>query len=125
MSTWVQNNPLEAHVGMSEKGYSNNVIGLAWLKRFHADTLASAPNGEKRVLAVDGHGSHCTAEAIEFAREHNIEIIAYPPHTTHALQGLDMVLFSSFKRTYTKAVLQYEQEEDEHVTKDSFLTLLV
>ncbi|EJD39463.1 DDE-domain-containing protein, partial [Auricularia subglabra TFB-10046 SS5] len=123
MSSWVVNNPLKAHVGMSAKGYNNRVIGLAWMKLFELETRDKAPNGEKRLLIVDGHGSHYTIEALEFARAHNIEILAYPPHTTHALQGLDVVLFAPLKRAYTAAVLESEDKTGEPATKARFLTL--
>ncbi|KZW00817.1 DDE-domain-containing protein, partial [Exidia glandulosa HHB12029] len=124
MSTWIQDNPLAAHVGMSEKGYANNVIGIKWMKLFEEDSRPSAPNGEKRVLIVDGHGSHLTVEALEFAQEKNIDVLGYPPHTTHALQGLDVVIFSAFKRAYSTAVATFEESTSDRVEKKDVLALI-
>ena len=64
------------------------------MKDFDLPTRSKAPNGEARLLIVDGHNSHYTVELLEYARAQNIIILAYPPHTTHALQGHDVVLFS-------------------------------
>ena len=43
----------------SEKGWTNDQLGLKWLEIFHQHTREKARNGRDwRVLWVDGHGSH-------------------------------------------------------------------
>ena len=37
------------------------------------------------------------AEFIQYARDNNIIVLGYPPHCTHALQGLDVVCFVKMK----------------------------
>jgi len=46
---------------------------------------------------MDGHASHFSLELLEYAQANNIEILGYPPHCTHALQGLDVVCFAKMK----------------------------
>lgn len=73
---------------------------------------------------MDGHNSHYTVELLEHARAHGIIILAYPPHTTHALQGHDVVLFAPFKRHWTTAFENWERIHHEKVTKYNFLEVL-
>jgi hypothetical protein len=75
-------------------------------------------------LIVDGHNSHYTVELLEYAQEHGIIVMAYPPHTTHALQGHDVVLFGPFKRYWTEAFKEWERTTGEKVTKSTFLQVL-
>ncbi|KZV88993.1 hypothetical protein EXIGLDRAFT_650534, partial [Exidia glandulosa HHB12029] len=94
-------------------------------KEFDAQTSEISEHGAlARILLVDGHNSHYTVEGLDWARDHNIHVLAYPPHCTHALQGLDVVLFSVFKRRYSTAFKAYELDTGEKVTKDAFLSVI-
>ena len=76
------------------------------------------------MLLVDGHNSHYTLELLEYARKHNIVIICYPAHTTHVLQGLDVVCFGAFKTFWTQETIRFERETGLRVQKENFLTPL-
>ena len=76
------------------------------------------------MLVVDGHNSHYTAELLDYAREHHITVLAYPPHTSHALQGHDVALFAPFKRRFVGSFEHWERSHGERVTKYSFLRVL-
>jgi hypothetical protein len=52
------------------------------------------------MLILDGHGSHLTAAFIEYCFENKILLIIYPPHATHTLQPLDVVMFRSLSFHY-------------------------
>jgi hypothetical protein len=108
----------------SEKGYTNGEIGVEWIKDFDKQTRHTAPNGETRLLIVDGHNSHYTADLLQYAMDNNIIILAYPPHCTHALQGQDVVIFSTFKNYYTTDFQDWERVTGERVTKANFLTII-
>ena len=56
------------------------------------------------LLFVDGHASHITIDVIDLARENSIILFCLPPHTTHALQPLDVSVFKSLKSHFSKAV---------------------
>ena len=43
-------------------------------------------------LILDDHGSWFSVEAIELCKENKIEMLCYPGHLTHILQGPDVVL---------------------------------
>ena len=110
-------------IGYSEKGWTDGEIGLAWIKDFNARTKDKA-QGQARLLLVDGHNSHYTLELLEYARRNNIVLICYPAHTTHVLQGLDVVCFRAFKTYWTQETVAFEQETGQRVQKNNFLTPL-
>ena len=45
-----------------------------------------------------------TLDIIDLCQENNIILFCLPPHTTHAVQPLDVAVFKSFKDHFSKAV---------------------
>ena len=43
-------------------------------------------------------------ELVDLCRENNVILFCLPPHTTHALQPLDVSVFKSLKDHFAKAV---------------------
>jgi hypothetical protein len=82
---------------MSENGWIDGKLTLEWLKKDFEPRTREKANGCTRVLILDGHSSHHTLAFLEFAQAHNIIVLGYPPHCTHALQGLDVVCFARTK----------------------------
>jgi len=72
---------------MSEKGYTSKEIGCEWMKMVFDPQTSAIANGCSRLLVVDGHSSHFTAELLEYAQAHNISVLCLPAHTTHRLQS--------------------------------------
>lgn len=87
-----------------ESGWINKETFLVWFKKF---VEHSNPGPTKPVLLIfDGHNSHTKSlELVNFARENNVVLICFPPHTTHRLQPLDvsfMAPLSAFYEQETK-----------------------
>jgi len=81
----------------SENGWSSNRIALEWLLHsFIPSTKPSSPNS-KRLLVVDGHGSHATDDFMWHCFQNNIYLLFLPPHASHVLQPLDISVFSPLK----------------------------
>jgi hypothetical protein len=57
-----------------------------------------------RLLIIDGHGSHLTMDFINYCDEHRILIAIMPPHSTHTLQPLDVVMFKLLSTAYSSAL---------------------
>jgi hypothetical protein len=76
--------------------------------------------GETRVLLMDGHSSHYTADLLEYCLQNNIEVIGYPPHCTHALQGLDVVCFAKMKTEWKDEIKAFEELHKRSVDKADF-----
>jgi hypothetical protein len=100
-----------------------NELGLEFIKLFH-NLTAHLQNEGPRLLHVDCHCSHINLPLINFAREHDIVIIGYPPHMTHVLQGLDVILFSPLKHAYAKHAAEHLSQTGHEVQKHEFLSVL-
>jgi len=105
----------------SSKGWTENEIAMDYLQWFDKHTHLKLQPRDKRLLLLDGHISHFSKAFIERALELDIVILCYPPHSTHLLQGLDVVLFSRAKAEWTKALDRWERETGEGVSKETFL----
>jgi hypothetical protein len=89
---------------ISDNGWTNDNIGLLWLKdHFEIETRPDDPN-EYRLLILDGHSSHLTLEFLDYAQAHKIEILCFPGHSTHLLQPLDVGIFGPLGTYYSNEV---------------------
>ena len=57
------------------------------------------------LLIIETHGSRFSTEAIDLCMENKIEVLCYPGHLTHILQGPDVVLNKPLK-TNVDAMIQ-------------------
>jgi hypothetical protein len=116
-SSWVDDVEVGKHpvfVFNSPSGWSNDDLGLVWLEQmFNRHTIAKARRGW-RLLILDGHGSHVTAKFIDFCDANRILLAIFPPHSTHSLQPLDVVLFSPLARNYTTELNRQLQQSQGH-----------
>ena len=87
----------------SESGFSNNSLGLEYLKHFDRFTKKNSV-GSYRLLIFDGHGSHLTEEFVDYCWQNKVRPFLLPPHLTHVLQPLDIGIFSTLKHNFKKAV---------------------
>ena len=108
---------------LSEKGFINTVLGIEFIKFFDQATQDVAAEGP-RLLQLDGHGSHMSLDFLHYAKDHNIIVLGYPPHCTHLLQGLDVVVFSPFKHAYALHATRFYEDTHNEVDKGEFLTIL-
>jgi hypothetical protein len=66
------------------------------LKHFHGFVKSTITN--PIILTLDNHVSHLHYEAkTKFAKENGIILLTFPPHCSHALQPLDVCVYSPFK----------------------------
>ena len=93
-------------IATSENGWTNNEIGLDWLQGcFDLETLPTQ-KGEYRMLCIDGHASHISTAAIEFALKRKIILLCLPSHSTHVLQSLDIGIFAPLATYYKNNILK-------------------
>jgi len=111
----------DAMFACSPNGWTDDELGLEWL--FHFDRCTENRkdgNGRTRLLILDGHRSHITLEFCQYAIEHNIELLCFPPHSTHLLQPLDVGLFSPLQKYYGKAADDHIRDTRTGVAKGTF-----
>jgi hypothetical protein len=98
-TSWLPNNYPSWLYICSKKGWTNNFIGLRWLEEVYLPAT-SPPRGKNRLLIVDGHGSHETAEFMLKCLQNNVYLFFLPPHSSHELQPLDVACFAPLKARY-------------------------
>jgi hypothetical protein len=106
-ASWLQALDLETHqarICSSPSGWTNNDIGLAWLKQvFDRGTKAKA-RSSYRSLILDGHESHLTMDFIEYCDQNKILLAVYPSYSTHTLQPLDVAIFKPLSTAYSNEI---------------------
>jgi len=125
LEDWATKKDLDDHVllAVSETGYSNDHLGLKWLHHF--DQFSALEQvGAHRLLLLDGHVSHCTREFITFCDERNIILFCLPPHTTHLIQPLDVVVFQPLKHFHAEAIDRATRTGCSEFNKIEFLSAL-
>jgi len=108
--SWLQAfdpNDQRAYFSSSPSGWTNNDIGLAWLKQVFDRSTKPKARRSYRLLILDGHGSHLTMDFIEYCDRNRILLAIYPPHSTHTLQPLDVVMFKPLSSAYSNQVAAF------------------
>jgi hypothetical protein len=91
----------------SKTGWTNNELGLAWLEQVFDRLTKKKARSSYRLLILDGHGSHLTEEFFDFCYDNKILIMIFPPHSTHTLQPLDVVMFAPLGKHYSTNLSQH------------------
>ena len=105
----------------SDTGWVNSELFLEWLRFF----VQSIPPARPVLLILDGHASHVSIEAVEFARSNEVHMLCIPAHTTHILQPLDVGVFKPFKSAYNKACKRFMADHPHRViTTDQIAGLI-
>ena len=122
LSAWYEEKdiPRDWAIAVSDNGWTNNELGVEWLKHFNAHTKTRVI-GARRLLVLDGHESHHSLEFQELCKENNIYTLCMPPHSSHLLQPLDVGCFSPLKRAYSREIEALIRHHINHITKLEFL----
>jgi hypothetical protein len=103
----------------TSNGWTNNETGLEWIQHFDKHTAPRA-KGPYRMLVLDGHESHESAEFQEYCKAHNIITLCLPPHSSHLTQPLDVGCFSVLKRAYGRQIETFIKAHINHISKVEF-----
>jgi hypothetical protein len=100
-------------------GWTDNETGLEWIRHFDKHTKKRT-KGTYRMLILDGHESHVSAEFNQYCKDNNIISVSMPPHSSHLLQPLDVALYSPLKRAYGDQINLFIRASINHITKSEF-----
>lgn len=90
--------PRDWRFSTSSSGWTSDSHGYEWLTTvFEPSTRPEDPT-TRRLLIMDGHSSHITANVIAFCMQKAIDLLILPPHCSHILQPLDVGVFAPLKR---------------------------
>jgi hypothetical protein len=122
ISSWYTDElPRDWTIAVSENGWTNDSLGLAWLTDVFEKHTKDRTKGVYRLLILDGHGSHSTPEFDLFCSEHLIITLCIPPHSSHLLQPLDVSCFAVLKRSYGRQIEDLMRVGVNHIDKSDFL----
>lgn len=106
----------------STKGWTDNEIALKWLKEVFIPQSEPLSPGAKRLLILDGHGSHTTDEFFTECYDHDIYVLFLPAHSSHVLQPPDVAIFSPLKQYYRAELALFDHlYESAPIAKMNFL----
>lgn len=89
--------PRDWRFSTSNSGWTSDGHAFEWMQQIFEPYIRPAV-GHRRLLIMDGHSSHITANIITFCMDKSIDILVLPSHTSHVLQPLDVGVFSPLKR---------------------------
>lgn len=105
--TWLEDYKPEEHpcwFASSPNGWTSDELALSWLQSLFDPQTSGKARRDWRLLMLDGHGSHCTLDFLEWCHKRRILVAIYPPHSTHRLQPLDVGLFRPLATYYSQAL---------------------
>jgi len=103
IESWYKDLRDDVLVEVSDSGYTNDELSYEYILHFHRQSKKTQV-GAHRILLCDGYSSHITREILEFCEKKLIHMFCLPPHTSHILQPLDVVLFQPYKHYHAKAI---------------------
>ena len=95
---FVKGAPTGSIVRAHPSGWMTSENFFSWMKHYVSRFRPS--NNDKVLFLLDNHHSHVTLETIDYAKEHGIVLLSFPPHCSHKLQPLDRAVYEPFKRYY-------------------------
>ena len=122
LSAWYEDSVLPCNwvITLSENGWTTNEIGYEWIQHFNKYTKERTI-GQYRLLILDGHESHISAQFQQYCKKHNIITLCMPPHSSHLLQPLDVGCFGPLKAAYNRQIENLMRLRINHITKLEFL----
>jgi hypothetical protein len=111
--------PSDWAIATTQNGWTNNETGFEWLKHFDEHTINRSV-GTYRLLILDGHESHRSADFEAYCKEKKIITLYMPAHASHLLQPLDVGCFGPLKMAYGQEIDRLIRCSINHVTKTEF-----
>jgi hypothetical protein len=119
---WFKTLPEDWRINISNNGWTTDKIRIDWLINHFIPLTNGRTMGRYRMLILNGHRSHLTAEFDQIYTENNIIPVYMPPYSSHLLQSLDVSCFAVLKRQYRQLIKQRMRLRFNHINKIDFLT---
>nr|CAH7753502.1 unnamed protein product [Callosobruchus chinensis] len=94
---------ISIHAECYPTGWMQSHIFFRWFKGFVEQTGSTPQNPV--LLLLDGHVTHTkNLEVINYAKDHGVVLLCFPPHCTHKLQALDVAFMNALSTYYSKEI---------------------
>ncbi|XP_072381743.1 uncharacterized protein [Diabrotica undecimpunctata] len=103
--------PIESSAVYYVTGWITKENFIVWFKKF----IEFSNTGPQKpvLLILDGHSSHTKSlELLHLARENNVILLCFPPHTTDRLQPLDVSFMAPLAQEVKKWLLNHPGRGD-------------
>jgi hypothetical protein len=122
---------IDLHVAHSETGYMTGDLFLQWAHEIFFPALERVRAENKTgsawaVLILDGFRGHTNTELLAEMEANGVHLVLLPPHSSHALQPLDLTTFAGLKRLLRSCTAELGLDEQAalihrivHVCQDS------
>ncbi len=122
-ANYLKNAPIGTKAMCTPNGYFTAKAFRSYLDHFAAHSRPTAASPV--LLILDGFSGHIDVDSLEHAKNLNIHVICFPSHSTHALQPLDVGIFSPFKNYYRRSYSEWmEKNPNERLLKEDFAGLM-
>lgn len=123
LSAWSNGLPDGWRIEVSDDGWSNEKLGLVWLKEIFNKHTKSHALGQHRLLILNGYGGHNGPEFDQFCVENSIIPLYMPVHSAYFLQPLDVGCATPLEQSYRRELELRVQFGIQHIDKDWFLAI--
>ena len=121
---WTVGGYPEAQYGCSPSGWMEATNFETWFTTKFVSQTKTADDAP-RLFIFDGHNSHLSYKIAKCAFDNNIHILCLPPHTSHALQPLDVACFRPAKQIWSNICLEFFRKHPKQTLgKGDFPSLL-
>ncbi|CAF5007795.1 unnamed protein product [Rotaria sp. Silwood1] len=105
MNTWCKGGPDGSRYAVTKKGWINSCSFEYLLREMFIP--ATQHLNRPLLLVMDGHNAHMNINIIQLMKQHKIVCLILPPHCTHTLQPIDVVVFNNVKTDWSNIVTNY------------------
>ncbi|CAM4984171.1 unnamed protein product, partial [Rotaria socialis] len=113
MNTWSRGGPDGSRYAVTKKGWIDSCSFEFWLREMFIP--ATKHLNRPLLLIMDGHNSHIDVNIIQLLKQNRIVCLILPPHCTHGLQPIDVVLFNNVKTDWSSIVSNYLKSGNETI----------
>lgn len=111
--------PANSWAVFHKSGWMDAEIFSQWFEWFIKQVHASHENPV--LLLFDGYNSHVKNLKVSLlAKQHNVTLICFPPHCSHMMQVLDVVLMKPVSNEYSAEVVAFQRQGRKVQMKDIF-----
>jgi hypothetical protein len=91
-------------------GWTSNIHRQERMSKIFIPSTREKANGRKRLFFCGVHGSHMSAKPGLDCIENNIILFFLPPHSSHLLQPLDVIIFGPLKIVLRTGIRRLKKE---------------
>lgn len=126
--TWLEEFDPQRHncqFSASPNGWTSDEHGFEWLQIIFDKESKRKARRSWRLLFLDGHGSHLNLTFLNWCEQPRILVACYPPHSTHALQPLDVGCSAPLANNYSTGLDALIKKSEGHtrIKKRDFFSI--